>query len=160
DSYIPWILLVVGSGFIVTLIVAWRIYRRGAWVARPNTWLTWVMTRFYAKFWCRAKRIGPCTVPTSGPVIIAANHTCGIDPIMIIATTPHRLPTFMVAREFYRKPLAKYFCDMVNCVPINRDSPGKSFLAECLRILKGGGALGIFPEGRFAVPGEEQPEVK
>jgi 1-acyl-sn-glycerol-3-phosphate acyltransferase len=93
-------------------------------------------------------------------VIVAANHTCGIDPIMIIGTSPHRLVSYMVAREFYRKPLAKYFCDMVNCIPINRDSPGKEFLAACLRVLKHGGVLGVFPQGRFAVPGEPEPELK
>lgn len=160
DRYIPLILSVVAGGFVLSLALAWRRYRRGWKHIRPDTWLTWALTRFYARFWCRAQRLGPCTIPTSGPVIVAANHTSGIDPIMIIGTSPRRLVTYMVAREFYRKPLARYFCDMVHCIPIDRDRPGKEFLAACLRVLRDGGVLGVFPHGRFAVPGEPEPEIK
>lgn len=157
DRYIPLILSITAAGFGVALVVAWRVYRRGG-VLSPVTWFTVTCIRFFARFWCRAKRVGPCTVPARGPALIAANHTTGIDPIMIIATCPLRLPAFLVAREYYEKAIAKFFCSMNHSIPINRDNPGKAFISGALRTFERGEALGIFPQGRFQVPGEAENE--
>lgn len=157
DRYIPLILSITAAGFGIALIVAWRVYRRGSELS-PVTWFTVACIGFFAKFWCRAKRIGPCTVPARGPALIAANHSSGIDPIMIIATCPRRLPAFLVAREYYRKKIAKFFCSMNDCIPVDRENPGKSFLSGALQTFERNGALGIFPQGRFQVPGEAENE--
>lgn len=157
DTFIPYILAVTALLFAITFVVAWRRYRRTYTVA-PRTWVSVKFVQLFARFWCRARRIGPCTVPVRGPVLIAANHTTGIDPLMIIATCPLRLPSFLVAREYYARPLAKFFCDMNACIPIDRANPGKTFLSGALRTFERGDALGIFPQGRFQVPGESENE--
>lgn len=155
DRYVTLIISATAAVFVIVLVGSWRVYRRGYEGTRPDTWFILRLIRLFAYFWCRAKRVGPCTIPPSGPVILAANHTTGIDPIMIIATSPHRLPAFLVEHEYYSKPLAKYLCDLAACVPVNRESPGKSFYAAALRLLRSGGVLGIFPQGRFQMPDEE-----
>ena len=97
-------------------------------------------------------RIGPCTVPREGPVILAANHTAGIDPLLILATCPQRMVGFVVERRYYHWPIANWFMRQVDCIPVNRDNPGKSFFAACIRHLRRGGCLGIFPPGTFESP--------
>jgi len=159
DRYIPWLLGLTSAGLMLTTVVAWREYRRGD--ALPgHVWLLWRVLRFYASFWFRTRRIGPCTVPRNGPVILAANHTAGIDPIAILATCTHRPVSFLVAREYYRLPILRWFMKQVNCISIDREKPGKAFLMGCLRLLKRGGCLGIFPQGTFETPGEEPLEAK
>jgi 1-acyl-sn-glycerol-3-phosphate acyltransferase len=159
DLYIPFLLAIVGLGLLASMSLAWREYRRHE-TTTPVASLLWKIGRFYAHFWCRARRDGICTIPREGPVILAANHTSGIDPIIIQTTTLHRLISFVVAKEYYGRPIAGWFMRLVGCVPIDRASPGKAFLSSCLKKLKTGGCLGIFPQGTFVSPDQEQPEAK
>lgn len=159
DSYIPALLGLTGLGFVLGFIAAWRQYRRDdphAWIQGVLLWLV----RFYARFWCRMQRIGACTIPARGPVIVAANHTAGVDPLLMQATSPYRILAFLVAAEYYHRPFAGWFMRQAGCVPIDRKNPGKSFLAGCLKTLRDGGVLGIFPQGTWAEPGQEEPGAK
>jgi 1-acyl-sn-glycerol-3-phosphate acyltransferase len=159
DRYIPYLLGIVALGLAITFVVAWREYRRGDelwWV----DWLLWRLVRTYARFWGRCERIGPCTIPVKGPVILASNHTSGIDPMAILAESPHRLVSFIVEAKYYSVQPAKWFMDRAHCIAIDRENPQKSFFSKSMRHLKEGGLLGIFPEGTYPEPGEPLPEVK
>jgi 1-acyl-sn-glycerol-3-phosphate acyltransferase len=159
DRYVP---LIVGLTALLlsgTLLVAWRVYRRGDPLP-PITRLVVLGIQFYARYWCRAKRDGICTVPRTGPVLLAANHTAAIDPLILIATCSHRLPAFLVAQEHYHAPIFGWFMRLNHCIPLDRARPGKSLLAACLRRLQEGGLLGIFPHGTFVAPGEAAPDAK
>ena len=159
DLYIPFLLGAIGLGLLGVAWLAWRTYSRSVVVA-PRLTLWWYLLLFFTRFWCRARRDGISTVPRQGPVILAANHTAGVDPIIMQGTSPHRIISFLVAREYYERPLAGWFMRQVGCVPIDRENPGKSFLSGCLKLLKAGGCLGIFPQGTYVAPDEEQPEAK
>ncbi len=159
DAYIPGLLGATGLGLLAALVVGWRIYRRGA-AERPLVQLTLWLINFYGRFWCGVRRVGPCTLPVEGPAIVAANHSTGIDPIMILTCSPRRTISFLVERKFYGNPVLRFFMKMVHCIPVSRDRPEKSALGECLRALDQGRVLGIFPHGRFAVPGEPPPPLK
>lgn len=159
DRYIPFLLGAVGLGLLAVLWAAGREYL-GRGDVPPMLSLLWKLARFYAAFWCRARRAGPCTVPRVGPVILAANHTAGVDPLVIQGTCPHRVVSFIVAKEYYEKPFAGWFMRQVRCVPIDREHPSKSFLAGAIRLLNAGGCLGIFPQGTFENPAENRPEAK
>jgi 1-acyl-sn-glycerol-3-phosphate acyltransferase len=159
DHYIPWLLAGTGLAMWLALGAAWSIYRRGVRVA-PLTDLTLAVVAFYVRFWCRLKRAGPCTVPRSGSAIVAANHNTGLDPLLILTATPHRTISYLVEREYYENRLARFFMRMVDCIPVDRARPEKSAVAACYRALREGRVLGIFPHGRFAPPGEPEPEVK
>lgn len=159
DHHIPWLLALAGLGLLVTMVLAWRELRRGD----PHSgvvWLAWRLIRFYAGFWGRVRRAGACTVPRSGPVILAANHTAGVDPLMILGTCTHRIVSFVVEQKYYSAPVAGWFMRLADCIPVNRASPTKSFLTNSLRLLKGGGCLGIFPQGTYVAPSEAEPEAK
>ncbi len=159
DRQIPWLLGLTGAGLLLVTGLAWREYRRGDPFS-ATVWLLWRIIRLYAALACRVRRTGPCTVPRSGPVILAANHVSGVDPMVILGTCTHRIVSFVVAREHYQRPLAGHIMRLAHCIPINRDNPGKSFLAACLRLLHDGGCLGIFPQGTYVPPGQPQPEAR
>ncbi len=153
DRYVPLLLGATGAGLLVSCWLAWREYRRGDF-ASVSLRLVLHIATFYIRFWCRVKRDGPCTVPRSGPVILAANHVAGIDPISICATCQYRVVSFLVERQFYELPLAGWFQRLIDCVPIDREKPSKSTIAAALRLLKSGGCLGVFPQGAIEKPGE------
>lgn len=99
-------------------------------------------------------------LPRDGPAILIANHTCGIDHLILQAGT-RRLLGFMVAQEFYDHRLYHPFCKMIGCIPVKRDGRDQSAIRAALRILKKGRVLPIFPEGKInASSGREFHEAK
>jgi len=112
------------------------------------------LNEFVAKYWWRLRLVGRSRVPRTGPVIIAANHTCSVDPLLLCAVTPFRTIAFLVAAEFSELPVARYFLRLVDCIPVRRGETDPSAVKAALRHLQRGGALGIFIEGRIVPPGE------
>ncbi|MCH7814526.1 MAG: 1-acyl-sn-glycerol-3-phosphate acyltransferase [Planctomycetes bacterium] len=116
-----------------------------------------VALRFNAalcRFWYGLRRIGPCTVPADGPVIIAANHHCTADPLMLTAACPSRAITYLIAREYAHTPIFGYFVRLLDCIQVRRDGRDLTATKTALRRLRQGYVLGIFIEGRITPPGE------
>lgn len=153
DRYVPWLLALTAGLLLGSCLIAWRIFRRGAREG-PLISLLWKLVRLYARFWCGAQRIGPCTIPARGPVILAANHTSGVDATLILASSPHRLVSFLVERRHYRQPLVNWMMRLAGCVPISQANPSKAFIRGSLDVLGRGGVLGVFPQGRLVRPEE------
>ncbi len=159
DRYVAALLALAAIGMGLSAIYAWRRYRRGSryrWDVQLTLWLV----HLHARFWCRMKRVGHCTIPAEGPVIVAANHGAGIDPLIIVTTSPYRPPGYLVEKKYYETPIAKYFMDMIGCIPVDRENPGRSFFTNCMKRLKEGGVVGIFPQGTFEEPGKPRPPAK
>ena len=153
DEYIGWILLGVALIATTTGIAALIIRLRfGQFGMSLGFWRNF--TEFYAKWWFRLKREGICTVPADGPVIVVSNHVTPIDPLLLIAATPNRILSFMVAQEYADLTFGRYFTKLIDCIPVTRSGEDLAATRAALRHLKNGRALGIFIEGRIAKPGE------
>jgi 1-acyl-sn-glycerol-3-phosphate acyltransferase len=123
----------------------------------PSPWpvtFWWAISWIYCKLVFRVRRVGPCTVPATGPVIVVANHTSAIDPLLLVATIPSRVPAFLVAKEFSDPPVFGNAVRSIDCIPVRRDGQDSAATRAALRFLKAGRLLGIFIEGRIAQPGE------
>ena len=148
----PWLLLMM---MLLLSMPGWLLRdRRGAGrvndmeeIRGPLRWLHWCF-RAYAAGWhgLRADRQAP--LPGTGPAILIANHTCGIDHMLLQAAS-RRLLGFMVAREYYESPWLKWICSYVGCIPVNRDGRDLAAIRAALRALGEGRVLPIFPEGRI-----------
>jgi len=153
DAAVPWILLAMA----ISLLTAWAavaIYRQRRAPFRP--WINFLknVLDFYCRWWFRLQRVGPCTLPPEGPVILAANHNSPLDPILMLAASPHRLFSFMVALEYYRIPGVRYLSGLIDCIPTTRTGVDTAATKAALRLVKNGGALGIFPQGRIELTDE------
>lgn len=154
DRWVGWMLLGVTLVVFAAAVLSFRIRRRDARFPRGiNLW--WRFNEFYCKWWFRLKREGICTVPSHGPVIVVANHTSSIDPLLLIASTPNRLLGFVVAEEYSDLPIGNRFMRMIECIPVKRDGHDAAGTRAALRHLRAGKALGVFLEGRIARPGEQ-----
>ncbi len=144
---------------LVLLLLLAAVYRvarsphplRLAWVVELNALL--------CRVWYRTRRIGPCTVPATGPVVIVGNHTCTADPLFVYASCKYRKISFMIAREFSEYRLWGRFVRLAECIPVAREANDVAATKRALRHLKQGGALGIFIEGRIPKP-DETPDLK
>ncbi len=111
---------------------------------RPMHW----MVIAYCALWHRLKTNGWAPLPSNGPAILIANHTCGIDHLVLQAGC-RRLLGFIIAREYYDWSLIHWFCKRVGCIPVNRDGRDVQAIRATLRALANGRVLVIFPEGRI-----------
>ncbi len=89
---------------------------------------------------------GPCTVPSAGGCIIASNHTSGLDPMMIQSVVPRPI-VWMMAAEFFEVPGLAWAWRVGRVIPVQRGSADGGALRRAMRVVKGGGVIGIFPEG-------------
>lgn len=112
------------------------------------------LNEFLAKSWWRFQRLGPSTVPRTGPVLVTANHTCSADPLFLSAAASYRPISFLVAAEYSTWPVVKFFLRLVDCIPVKRDSRDAGATKKAIRHLREGKAVGIFIEGGIVRPGK------
>jgi 1-acyl-sn-glycerol-3-phosphate acyltransferase len=84
-------------------------------------------------------------LPRTGPVLIAGNHSGFLDgPIVMIMLS--RPAAFLVKSELYDTGFRRVLT-FARQIPIIRGTPDRTNLNRGLEVLRGGGVLGVFPEG-------------
>lgn len=93
---------------------------------------------------------------TVGGTIFAPNHTSFIDPIVFQSAVPHPIK-FMMTETIYRIRAMRWLFDLWDTIPIpDGGAPKVSAIKDALRVVRGGEALVIFPEGGIARNGRLQ----
>ncbi len=134
------VLLTVGA------LGAWAELRRGP---LPGRWLSaaWHLVRLYGFAWHKLRFTGRHHVPRRGPVILAANHTAGVDPFLIQAGIP-RLVRWVMLHQ-YRFRVLEPMWRAIEPVMLTRQGQELGQLRQMMQYLKAGEVLGIFPEGQI-----------
>lgn len=104
--------------------------------------LAWLLARLLFRVEVR----GAEHVPRTGPAMIVANHSSVLDPPIVGGAAPRPLH-FMAKAELFSIPLLGRLVRAVNARPVRREGADARALREALRILEGGHALLVFPEG-------------
>ncbi|WKN46700.1 1-acyl-sn-glycerol-3-phosphate acyltransferase [Nocardioides sp. Arc9.136] len=89
--------------------------------------------------------LGSDQVPASGPVIFAANHLGVADGPFLAMFAPRPVHA-LTKLEMFRGALGRFLLASGQ-VPLDRFNPDPYAVKVCLRVLRDGGAVGIFPEG-------------
>lgn len=99
-------------------------------------------------------------IPADGPVILASNHLSFIDSMVIPIVVPRQIP-FLAKAEYFKGTglkgrLTRWFFTSLGMVPVERGNARASLAAlEVLEgVLKGGGAIAIYPEGTRSLDGK------
>jgi 1-acyl-sn-glycerol-3-phosphate acyltransferase len=100
-----------------------------------------------ARYGAQIRAVGAEHVPTSGPVLFAANHPGLMDTMAIYATVP-RPDIRALARP---QPMLDLLSELApHLLMLPDDGPSRAGgLREVLRTLRGGGALLLFPAGNL-----------
>lgn len=104
------------------------------------------VARFVIRRRCEVRVHGVDNVPTRGPVIFAANHM-GVADGPILATFGPRPVHALTKIEMFDSRLA-WVLRGAGQIPVDRFHTDPAAVKTCLRVLRDGGAVGIFPEGR------------
>jgi 1-acyl-sn-glycerol-3-phosphate acyltransferase len=88
---------------------------------------------------------GAENVPTTGPVVVAANHIGFMDGPLMAIVSPR--PVHLLAKhEMYHGALGR-FLSASGQIPVERRGADPAAVRSALRVLRDGGAVGVFPEG-------------
>ncbi len=93
----------------------------------------------------------------SGPAIIVSNHTSVYDYAVLLFAFPFRTLRCQMAEVLFEKQPLGLFLRLMGGIRIDRAAHDFTGLAESERLLRAGGAVEIFPEGRLPRPGETPP---
>jgi long-chain acyl-CoA synthetase len=126
-----------------------------AWVAAPSPWRVLVaqlmlgIVRLSARLFFHLRAYGVENIPSSRPLIIAANHASDLDPLMLAASLPYAILKDAYwggdAARLFSSPVRRWFSRTVHVFPIDDRAPAAS-LARARAILDKGKILLWFPE--------------
>lgn len=97
------------------------------------------------KLYYSPRIIGAEKIPEDSAIVIAGNHKHVYDQCLTIMATK-RVIHYMAKKEYFEGKLAPLF-RFVGCIPVDRSKRDFSSAMSALKVLKKGGAIGIFPEG-------------
>ena len=89
---------------------------------------------------------GKKNIPKNEPLIFCGNHKSFFDPVAIVLTSRRKM-RFVAKEELKNNIFTRYVCWAFNCIYVKRDKKDIDAIKQCLKTLKDGGCLGIFPEG-------------
>jgi 1-acyl-sn-glycerol-3-phosphate acyltransferase len=141
---------------VLLLLMPWLLMPRTrlAWPVAPGqeiqgvSWLLWWLNAIYCAGWHRLQVSGAAPLPERGPALLIANHTCGIDHLLLQASSRRTLG-FLIAVEYYDWWPIRPFCRLIGCIPVRRDGRDLGAARAALRELERGRVVPIFPEGHI-----------
>ena len=86
---------------------------------------------------------------TDGAAVLCANHSSLLDPVLIAIGLTAKYPlNFMAKKELFKNRVFGGIISALGAFPVDRDSADLGTIRKSIEVLKGGGKLLLFPEGR------------
>lgn len=118
--------------------------------------LGYSLSKGIAKTFFNYRVIGAENMIEEGPCIIAANHCSYLDP-PLVGIACQRAIHYLARKTLLDWPVLGPIFPQLNVIPVDQENPERSALMGIIRVVRGGGAALIFPEGSRSPDGELQP---
>ncbi len=92
-----------------------------------------------------------------GPAIIVSNHTSVYDFAAMLFVFPTRVLRYQMAEVLFKKKGLGPFLKLMGGIYLDRYNHQYGYMETSLEVLRKGGIVGIFPEGRLPRKGETPP---
>ncbi|MFW6336452.1 MAG: MFS transporter, partial [Phycisphaeraceae bacterium] len=145
DEAMQPVLLVVGPVLVGVGAVTLVRHLRSGPMANPGAHFFWHASRLFVYVYHRLEVFGKHHVPGTGPVVIASNHTTGLDPLLLQAAVARPIRWLMWSHYLFT-PLAPLW-RAIRPIAMETGKPALAQVRELVRALKQGDIVGVFPEG-------------
>ncbi len=81
------------------------------------------------------------------PFILIANHNSMLDPFILACPIQKYEVVFLGKKELVKSRLGRWLFGKLHMISVDRGHSDMEAMRACMRTLRGGGVLGIFPEG-------------
>ncbi len=103
--------------------------------------------KFINFFFYGFKKPDNSSVPEQGGILVCSNHPGLHDPIFLATALSRRL-TFMAKKELFRIKAFGALIRALGAFPVDRYNNDLAAVKNAIRLIKGGNALLIFPQGK------------
>lgn len=86
------------------------------------------------------------SIPQNGSYIICANHINYLDAAAIVLLNK-RMVYFVAKEDLFRFKILNWLAHIFDIIPIKRNMQDMEAMKRCLKVVRSGDLLGIFPEG-------------
>lgn len=117
---------------------------------RAAFWPFWLVTRLLLRLCVRLRVEGD--VPREGPVVLAANHTSFLDPLLLGAASRRRI-VYLMTEVVWRSPRLHWFYRWNQAIPLSARGANRQALRTARAVLEQQRVVGIFPEGGLSRDG-------
>ena len=83
----------------------------------------------------------------NAPFILLCNHNSMLDPFIVAWKCTRNQIYFLGKKELTGRPILKWLLGELHMIPVDRHNMDMTAMRACLKALKDGHPLGIFPEG-------------
>jgi glycerol-3-phosphate dehydrogenase (NAD(P)+) len=115
-------------------------------------WLVRALLQPFFLTYFRMRQIGREHIPSTGPVIVAANHRSFLDPF-VIATMARRPMYYVAKKELFRRRWVAWLLGALGAFPVDRGASDAEMITTAKAILGRGDIVLMFPEGTRIRPG-------
>lgn len=91
--------------------------------------------------------VGADRLQREPPFILISNHNSMLDPFILACKIRKHYVTFLGKKELVKSRFGKYLFSKLHMIDVDRGHTDMEAMRACMRTLRGGGILGIFPEG-------------
>lgn len=90
--------------------------------------------------------------------ILVSNHISLMDFVLCVLVFPFRTIRFLIAEVLYnRSKFLEKFLYLIGGIRVERDAKTFDFVSNALEVLDKGGAIGVFPQARLPLKGQQFP---
>ena len=153
--FFPVVLLWALTGFLYSLTVTKKVYKRPTALARFLGWFTNAGILFFTM--SRVKVEGREKLPQEGRFVYVANHRSRFDPMVVMAALARYRVAFISKPSNFKIPCFGKVLRKMCFLEINRDDPRKAIetVNDAVDILNiGESSIGFYPEGTRSEDGK------
>jgi 1-acyl-sn-glycerol-3-phosphate acyltransferase len=121
---------------------------------RVVRFLLQLIARYYVR---RLRTYGSRNVPREGAAFLLANHTSGVEPLLIGLAVPHRMLVGPGKVQIFANPVFAYVMKKIGIFPLHQGTADAAAVRTMVEAYRKGRVVVVYPEGGRSKTGEMIP---